>query len=129
MLLYVYRLRQSGARVDRLTLRKRPGLQGEFVFEAGPHEYWGKLPMYAKLLQPGTSEELLPHLENARIVRVRRGLLVIGNEVIVWASKAKGERYRQTWICTQQPVADNDWPAPPRDPLNIGFNPADDDAE
>ena len=129
MLLYVYRLRQSGVRVDRLTLQKRPGLQGEFVYEAGPHQFWGKVPMFAKLFAPGTFNELLPHLEHARIARVRRGMLVSGQEVIVWASKSKGERYRQTWVCTQLPIANSDWPAPPRDRMSHGFDPADDDAE
>ena len=102
---------------------------GEFVYELGPHEFWGKRPIFARLLEPGTSHELLPHLENARIVRVRRGLLVSGQEVIVWASKSKGERCRQSWICTQHPIADSDWPAPPRDRKAHGFDPADDDAE
>ena len=129
MILYVYRLRQSGKRVDRLTLRERGGLQGNFVFEPHAHEYWGKRPMLAKLLEPGTSREMLPHLEHARIVRVRRGLLVTGNEVIAWASKSRGERYRQTWVCTQQPIAASEWPAPPRDPVARGFDRADDDAQ
>jgi hypothetical protein len=114
--------------VDRLTLGTR-WLKGEFVFEAGPHEYCGKTAMYAKLLAPDTSNEILPHLEHARIVRVRKGLLVTGNEVIARASKSKGERYKQTWICTQQPIAAHDWPAPPRDPASRGFDPADDDAD
>lgn len=124
--MYVYRLRQSGKRVGGLSLR--PGLHGEFVFEAGPHEYWGKLPMYAKLYVPGTTEELVPYLEHARIVRVRRGLLVTGNEVIAFASKSKGQRYRQTWVCTPDPIRAEEWPAPPRDPLAHGFHAADDDA-
>ena len=84
--------------------------------------------MYAKLLAPGTSDDLLPHLENARIVRVRQGLLVVGTEVIAWASKSKGTRYRQTWLCTQQKIRAEEWPAPPRDPIAKGFDLADDDA-
>jgi hypothetical protein len=129
VILHVYRLRQSGNRVDRLTLRHRPGLLGEFVYERGPHEFWGKRPMFAKLLEPGTARELIPHLEQARIVRVRRGLLVVGVEVIVRAAKGKGQHYRQSWVCTSQPIADGDWPPPPRDPIAQGFDPADDDAE
>ena len=129
MILYVYRLRQSGQRVDRLTLRERGGMRGEFVFEPYAHEYWGNKPMLAKLLEPGTSRDLLPYLEYARIVRVRRGLLVTGNEVIARASKSRGERYRQTWVCTSQPVDASEWPAPPRHPVARGFDPADDDAQ
>lgn len=126
MLLYVYRLRQSGVRVDRTSLRTGNGLRGEFSFEAGPHEYWGKVPMYARLYEPGTTKDLLPHLENARIVRVRKALLVMGQEVVARASKSKGERYRQTWVCTVAQIAPEDWPAPPR--RGTGFDIADDDA-
>jgi hypothetical protein len=129
VLLYVYRLRQSGIRVDRLTLRTRPGLLGEFVYEPMAHEYWGKRPMLAKLLEPGTSRDLLPHLQDARMLRVRRALLVAGVEVIARASKSKGERYRQTWVCAAKPISHDEWPAPPRDPMARGFDPADDDAE
>jgi hypothetical protein len=75
VLLHVYRLRQSGERVDRLTMRQRPGLLGEFVYEKGPHEYWGKRPTFARLLEPGSSRDLIPHLEQARIVRVKRAVL------------------------------------------------------
>lgn len=125
-MLYVYRLRQTGKRVGRLSLPT--GLRGEFVFEAGPHEHWGKVPMYARLYAPGTTKDLLPYLEHARVLRVRRGLLVAGNEVIAFASKSKGQRYRQTWVCTQEPVAASEWPAPPRDTLAHGFDAADDDA-
>lgn len=128
MLLYVYRLRQTGARVDRSTLRTGNGLRGDFVFEAGPHEYWGKVPMYAHLREPGTSNELIPHLENARIVRVRRALLVMGQEVISRGTKSKGDRYRQTWVCSVDRIAPEDWPAPPRRGGRTGFDAADDDA-
>lgn len=99
------------------------------MYKQGLHEYWGKRPIYAKLLEPGTSNELIPYLEAARIVRVRRGLLVTGVEVHFRASKSKGERHRQTWICTLEPISDSEWPEPPRDPMNRGFDPADDDAE
>lgn len=115
--------------MDRLKLRSRAAPYGDFVYVTGPHEYWGKRPMYAKLLQPGTSDELLPHLEDARIVRVRQGLLVAGTEVIAWASKSKGTRYRQTWLCTQQRIQPDAWPEPPRDLTARGFDRADDDAE
>lgn len=129
MLLYVYRLRQSGKRVDSLALRSNGGMRGDFVFEAGPHEYWGKKPLYARLFAPGTTNDLLPYLKGARIVRVRRGLLVTGDEVMAFASKAKGQRYRQTWVCTPSPIRPDEWPAPPRDPVARGFDPADDDAQ
>ena len=124
-----YRLRQSGIRVDRLTRRTRPGLLEEFVYEPMAHEFWGKRPMPAKLLEPGTSTDLIPHMQDARLLRVRRALLVSGLEVIARASKSKGERYRQTWVCSASPIRDDEWPAPPRDPLARGFDPGDDDAD
>lgn len=124
MLLHVYRLRQFGFRVDRTSLGK--GLRGEFSFEAGPHEYWGKVPMYARLYERGTTKDLVPELENARIVRVRKALLVRGQEVIAYGSKSKGERYRQTWVCTVDSIVPEDWPAPPS--KGTGFDLADDDA-
>ena len=83
--------------------------------------------MFAKPVKPGTSKELLPHLEAARIVRVRRGLLAAGVEVIARGTKSKGERYRQTWVCTLLPIAQDEWPTPPRDPGARGFDPADDE--
>jgi hypothetical protein len=49
-----------------------------------------------------------------------------GTEVIFRASKSKGERYRQTWVCTIDRVAPEDWPAPKG--RGTGFHPADDDA-
>lgn len=101
-------------------------MRGEFTFEAGPHEHWGKKPLYARLYEPGTSKDILPHLENARIVRVRQGLLVTGQEVIAFASKSKGQRYRQTWVCTVDRIAPEEWTAPPRG--GTGFDSADDDA-
>lgn len=128
MMLYVYRLRQSGERVGRLALVASGGQRGEFVLLPRAYEFYGKRVMVAKLLRPGTSEELLPHLEHARVLRVRRGLMVAGNEVLARGSKSKGERYRQTWLCTIEPVAAADWPAPPRDAVANGFHAADDDA-
>jgi len=129
VLLFVYRLRETGQRVDRLTLRARGGHQGEFLLLPWSHEWYGRKVMLAKLLVPGTSDELIPHLEHARVIRVRRGLMVTGNEVIARASKSTGERYRQTWLCTIDAVAPQEWPAPPRDSVAAGFHPADDDAE
>lgn len=126
VLLFVYRIRQSGSRVDRLSLPV--GLRGEFLLEAGPHEYWGKRPIYARLLEPGTTKELIPHLENARVVRVRRAMLVAGTEVIARATKSKGERYRQTWVCSPAPISQSEWPPPPRNASAPGFDAADDDA-
>ena len=125
VILYVYRLRQYGFRLGRLALSQRPGLRGEFVFQPSAHEYWGRRPMLAKLLELGTAKDLLPHLENARVVRVRRGLLVAGMEVLSMASKSKGERYRQSWVCTQESIRPEEWPAPPR--RSTGFDAADDD--
>ncbi|MBC7602476.1 MAG: hypothetical protein H7255_07425 [Ramlibacter sp.] len=109
-----------------MTLRTSGGLRGEFTFEPGPHEYWGKVPMYARLYEPGTTRDMLPYLENARVVRVRKALLIMGQEVIARSTKGKGERYRQTWVCTLERISPDDWPAPPR--RGTGFDAADDDA-
>ena len=100
-------------------------MKGEFVFEPYVFEMWGKRLMIAKLMEPGTTNELLPHLENARIARVRRALLVNGVEVIARASKSKGERFNQTWICSAEPIAHEEWPALPR--RGTGFDISDDD--
>jgi hypothetical protein len=97
------------------------------VFVPWAHEWYGKRVMMAKLLDPGTSNELIPHMEFARIVRVRRGLLIAGMEVIAFGSKSKGERYRQSWLCVTDPIDPAEWPAPPRKPVARGFDPADDD--
>ncbi len=102
---------------------------GDFVYVPWAHERFGKPVMLAKLVAHGTSNELIPHLEHARVLRVRRGLMVAGNEVIARASKSTGERYRQTWVCTVEPIAPHEWPAPPRDSVAAGFHEADDDAD
>ena len=68
-------------------------------------------------------------MEGARVLRVRRGLMVAGTEVLARASKSKGERFRQTWLCTAEPIAPHEWPAPPRNPCARGFDAADDDAD
>lgn len=128
MLLYVYRLRQSGQRADRLALRTTGGVRGDFVLLPKPHEFYGRQVMLAKLRRPGTDDDLLPHLEHARVVRVRRGLLVAGNEVLARGAKSRGERFRQTWLCTIDPIAPEEWPPPPRDRVAAGFHAADDDA-
>ncbi|MDB5975125.1 MAG: hypothetical protein JWR07_1885 [Nevskia sp.] len=100
-------------------------MRGEFVFEPNPYEVYGNRPMMARLLEPGTTKELIPHMEDARIVRVRRAILVAGTEVISRASKSKGERYRQTWVCSVEQIPFAEWPAPPR--TGSGFDAADDD--
>lgn len=82
--------------------------------------------MYARLYEPGTTKNVIPYLENARIIRVRKTLLVMGQEVVARASKSKGERYRQTWVCSTERIAPHEWPSPPR--RGTGFDPADDDA-
>lgn len=118
-----------GRRVDRLTLRARGGIRGEFTYLPWSHEWYGKRVMIARLLLPGTSSELVPHLEHARLLRVRRGIIVTGNEVLARAAKSSGERYRQTWVCTVEAIAPHEWPAPPRDAVAGGFHEADDDAD
>jgi hypothetical protein len=129
VLLYVYRLRQSGARMGRLALASQPPAYGDFLFTPWPHEWYGRQLMLAKVTERGTSRELLPHLEHARVVRVRTGLLVAGNEVIAWASKSKGQRYPQTWLCSPNLIAPDSWPPPPRSIGRLGFDIADDDLE
>lgn len=126
VLLYIYRLRQMGQRVDRTAMRSHGGMHGDFVLVPSIHEYYGKRPLTARLLARETSKDLLPPIENARVLRVRRGITVAGNEVLAQFSKSKGERYRQTWVCVVEPIAPEEWPAPPR--TGNGFDIADDDA-
>lgn len=46
--------------------------------------------MYARLYAQGTTKDLLPYQEHARIMRVRRGLLVAGNEVMPTPASQRG---------------------------------------
>ena len=69
---------------------------------------------YNLVRMPGTSTELIPHLKDARIVRERRSLLAAGVEVLARASKSKGERFRQTWVCTVEAIDPSDWLPPHR---------------
>lgn len=60
MLLFVYRLRDFGRRLDRLALRTRPGIYGDFVYEPWAHEIRGKRLMLAKVLDPVKGSDLIP---------------------------------------------------------------------
>lgn len=122
----MYRLREFGRRLDRLALHARPAIYGDFVYEPWAHEVWGKRLMLAKLLDPMKGSDLIPHMENARVVRVRRGLLVIGVEVVARASKSKGERFRQSWLCAPARIQPDQWLSPPRSVTAKGFDAADD---
>lgn len=65
------------------------------AYEPWAHEVWGKPLMPAKLLGPENGGDLIPHMKDSCVARVRRGLLVIGVEVASRASvKASGSGNR-----------------------------------
>jgi hypothetical protein len=105
------------------------GIPGDVVmlpFEAG----WRGRPIHmARLLKPGTGEELLPSLIDARVVGVRRSLLIAGIEQVPQGRKGV-ERYPQTWLCSHERIPDIHWAAMPRPTATsaTGFDPSDDDA-
>jgi hypothetical protein len=107
---------------------RNEGIPGDLVmlpFEQG----WRGRPIYmARLIKPGTGEEILPSLLEARVIGVRRSLLVSGVEQIAQGRK-NVERYPQTWLCSSERIPEIRWAAMPRlrSKSPTGFDPADDD--
>lgn len=100
------------------------GMRGDLRVEF--HESgWGGRPLFiARLLKPGSNEELLPQMVGARVLRVREAMLIAGMEQISRGRKSV-ERYRQTWVCAPHAIAPGRWPAVPGG--CAGFDPAEDD--
>lgn len=104
------------------------GMRGDLrldLYESG----WGGRPSFiARLLKPGSStEELLPQMVGARVLRVREAMLIAGMEQIPRGRKSV-ERYRQTWVCSPNIIAPDRWPGVPARPGHYtGFDPAEDD--
>lgn len=104
------------------------GLPGDVVmlpFEAG---WRGRPCNMARLLQPGTGQELLPSLLDARVLGVRQSLLIAGIEQVPQGRKDVA-RYPQTWLCSSEQIPEIRWAAMPRPAPTgpPGFDPADDD--
>lgn len=107
----------------------KDGLLGDVVmvpFESG----WNGRPVYmAKLLKPGTAEEVIPSLIGARVIGVRRSMLITGEEQVPQGRKSVA-RFQQTWLCAAERISPLEWAARPRRSNGIpGFDPADDDRE
>lgn len=129
MLLYVYRLRRRGERQSRADMAME-GLRGDLILEPCQAGWRGRPLLLAYLFDAaGAGTELLPRLEGARVARVREALTIVGTEAVPRGRK-NVERYRQTWVCTAEPVRAERWPARPRaaSPCIGAFDPADDDA-
>ena len=74
---------------------------------------WGGRPVFiARLFKPGSSEELLPQMVGARVLRVREAMMIAGMEEVLRGRKGV-ERYRQTWVCSPHVIAPGRWPAVP----------------
>lgn len=128
VLLYVYRLRRRGERQSRLEMASE-GLLGDLSLEPYEVGWRGRRLLLAYLFEPKTRTELLPRLEAAKVVRVREALTIIGIEAVPRGRK-NVEHYRQTWVCSAQPISCDRWPDRPRTQRSslTGFDPADDDA-
>lgn len=111
MLFWGYPLRWRGQRRGRSELaRDGGGLLGDLVLE--PHEVgWRGRPMQlARLLKPGTAEEMLPSMAECRVVGIRRTLLICGFEQVM-SGRTSVDWYQQTWICANAPIAPVEWAA------------------
>jgi hypothetical protein len=107
---------------------RHEGLPGDFVmmpFETG---WRGKPVFMARLTKPGTGEELLPSLGDARVIGVRRPLLIAGIEQVPQGRK-NVERYSQTWLCSPARIPEIQWAAMPKRARRslTGFDLEDDD--
>lgn len=110
MLLHVYWLRERGVRRPSEEVA-RQALHGEVLLEL-VRPGWGPTPEHiARLLDPATQREVLPHLTEARVVRVRQALTLQGVERLGRGTKSRVTKYPQTWICAAQPIPPHQWPA------------------
>lgn len=86
----------------------------------------GRKMMLASLCTPGTQTDIIPRLEEAKVLRVRLAMLIAGIEAVPHGRKGV-ERYRQTWVCAAEPIPIEQWPDRKAARSSSGFDPADDD--
>jgi hypothetical protein len=102
------------------------GLRGDLLLERYVTGWGGRPRLLAYLVEPGTTQDMLPRLESARVARVREALTIVGTEAVPRGRKSV-ERHAQTWVCAVEPIAHERWPERPRERLASGFDPVDDD--
>jgi hypothetical protein len=102
------------------------GLRGDLHLEPYESGWRGRRTLLAYLFTPGTSEDMLPRVEYAKVARVRQALTIVGIEAVPRGRK-NVQHYRQTWVCSVQPIPPDQWPERPRAHSATGFDPADDD--
>lgn len=129
VLFWVYPLRWRGERRRRADLaRDRSGLVGELVMEPHGVGWSGRTMQLARLLRPGTNEELLPSMVECRVLGIRRTIVISGYEQVMTGRKSV-DRYAQTWLCANAPIPPIEWAVHPGPrPSPTGFHPSDDDA-
>lgn len=127
MFFYVYRLRSMGMRQTKADMA-REGMAGEVVLLPYEHGWRGRPVNIARLYKPGTQQDLVPQLVGARVVGVRRSMLISGEEEIAVGRKG-ADRFAQTWLCSPTPIDPRRWAnfgkASPRSAT--GFDAGDDD--
>lgn len=127
VLVYVYRLRRCGERQTRVEMACE-GVYGDLLldrYEAGGH---GRMTLMAYLFEPGTRRDILPRIEFARVLRVRKAITIMGIEAVPRGRK-NVQRYRQTWVCATEPIAAASWPERPGARAATGFDAIDDDGD
>lgn len=108
---------------------RNEGIAGDVVlmpYEAGWH---GRQVYLAQVWTPGTQDELLPSMIDARVAGVRRTLLISGIEQVTQGRKSV-VRCPQTWLCSTERIPDIRWAAMPKEQRTspTGFHPQDEDA-
>jgi hypothetical protein len=103
------------------------GMSGDLVVLPHDRGWKGRTSLIARLYKPGTQQELLHQLVDARIV-VRKAVLVTGDEQVPRGRKDV-DYFAQTWLCSVTPVDPRAWAklAAARLRSPTGFDEEDDD--
>jgi hypothetical protein len=126
MLLYVYRLRYLGERLQPEHVM-RDGIRGDVRIDGYAQGWTGRRGMVAHVLGEGT-RELVPSMRDVQM-RIRTALVVKGVEQVPRGRK-EVDLFPQTWVCSLEPIPLERWPrlAPKKSrPSSTGFDAADDD--
>lgn len=99
VILVIYRLRLSGAKLGRFELQRSAPVLADVRMEAIADRRGEQV---ARAFRPrGSQEEVLPPLRVERW-RLTSGLLLSGQERIFRGVKSKGETHRQAWFCVTE---------------------------
>jgi hypothetical protein len=106
VLLFVYRLRHKGEKLDRERVRASRPDYGNVVVENRFYEPRSRYPrQWARCLGTEGGAYVVPVMDDVRVRVTATGMLIRGTECIPRGDsyKAKSDDYPQTWYCVVEP--------------------------